>query len=257
MLDRIEAAFARERTFVADASHELRTPLAILKTELELALGRGRTNEELTDALRSAAEETDRLVALAEDLLVIARSDQGQLPIRREELRVGELLERRPRALRARAEREATSRSPPPTGCVLDADPLRLEQALGNLLDNALRHGGGQIELAAEARGGAVRLHVRDDGAGLPGRPRRLRALHPRRQRARPRRRRPRAGDRRRDRARPRRRGRRREPPRGGADVWIELPRVSPRDRAHRDLELRRRAGRRPRCRSSLVTSSS
>ena len=55
MLDRIEAAFTRERTFVADASHELRTPLAILKTELELALSRGRTNEELVDALRSAA----------------------------------------------------------------------------------------------------------------------------------------------------------------------------------------------------------
>ena len=79
----MEAAFARERTFVADASHELRTPLAILKTELELALRRGRTPEELTEALRSAAEETDRLVALAEDLLVIARSDQGRLPIRR------------------------------------------------------------------------------------------------------------------------------------------------------------------------------
>src|SRR5215204_3338845 len=94
MLDRIEAAFARERTFVADASHELRTPLAILKTELELALSRGRTNEELTEALRSASEETDRLVALAEDLLVIARSDQGRLPIRAEELRAAELLER-------------------------------------------------------------------------------------------------------------------------------------------------------------------
>ena len=94
MLDRVEAAFERERTFVADASHELRTPLAILKTELELALRRGRTNDELVEALRSAAEETDRLVALAEDLLVIARSDQGQLPIRREELRVAEVLQR-------------------------------------------------------------------------------------------------------------------------------------------------------------------
>ena len=162
MLDRIEAAFARERTFVADASHELRTPLAILKTELELALSRGRTNEELTDALRSASEETDRLVALAEDLLVIARSDQGQLPIRREELRVGELLER----VRDRHAPEATVVAA--DGLAVDADPLRLEQALGNLLDNARRHGGGQIELAAESLRGAVRFHVRDDGPGLP-----------------------------------------------------------------------------------------
>jgi two-component system OmpR family sensor kinase len=163
MLDRIEAAFARERTFVADASHELRTPLAILKTELELALGRGRTNEELTAALRSAAEETDRLVALAEDLLVIARSDQGQLPIRPRELRAAELLER----VRDRRAPGATI-EPGADGLVVRGDPLRLEQALGNLLDNALRYGGAAIELAAEDRNGVVRLHVRDDGPGLP-----------------------------------------------------------------------------------------
>jgi two-component system OmpR family sensor kinase len=163
MLDRIEAAFARERTFVADASHELRTPLAILKAELELALSRGRSNEELTEALRSAAEETDRLVALAEDLLVIARSDQGELPIRREELRVGALLE----AVRDRYAPAATIEAGA-AGLVMHADPLRLRQALGNLLDNAVRHGGAHVELAAEPRDGALRLHVRDDGPGIP-----------------------------------------------------------------------------------------
>ena len=169
MLDRIEAAFARERTFVADASHELRTPLAILKTELELALNRGRTPAELVDALRSAAEETDRLVALAEDLLVIARSDQGQLPIRRDELQAPELLEGvRDRFARRIAERDATVEVGAADGLRLDADPLRLQQALGNLLDNALRYGGRRVELSAEARSGAVRLHVRDDGEGFP-----------------------------------------------------------------------------------------
>jgi len=163
MLDRIEAAFQRERTFVADASHELRTPLSILRTELELALSRGRTNEELVAALRSASEETDRLVALAEDLLVIARSDQGELPIRAEELRAAELLER----VRDRRAPEATIAAGA-DGLVVHGDPLRLEQALGNLLDNARRYGGPPIELAAEARDGAVRLHVRDDGPGMP-----------------------------------------------------------------------------------------
>ena len=163
MLARIEAAFARERTFVADASHELRTPLAILKTELELALARGRTREELTAALRSAAEETDRLVALAEDLLVIARSDQGRLPIRAEELRAAEVLER----ARDRHAPEATV-DPGADGLVVRADPLRLEQALGNLLDNAKRYGGAEIALSAERRHGSVRLHVLDNGPGFP-----------------------------------------------------------------------------------------
>ncbi len=162
MLDRIEAAFERERSFVADASHELRTPLSILRTELELALSRGRSHEELVAALRSATEETDRLVALAEDLLVLARADQGQLPIRREELSAAELLER----VRDRHAPEATIE--PVGGLVLRADSLRLEQALGNLLDNARFHGGGEIVLGAERRDGAVRLHVRDDGPGFP-----------------------------------------------------------------------------------------
>ena len=83
MLARIEAGFERERAFTADASHELRTPLAILKSELELALREGRSPEELRAALESAAEETDRLVRLTEDLLAIARLEEGgRLPLR-------------------------------------------------------------------------------------------------------------------------------------------------------------------------------
>ena len=82
MLARIEEAFERERAFVADASHELRTPLAILKAELELALREGRSARSCRRRVRSAAEETDRLVALAEDLLVLARVEEGRLPVR-------------------------------------------------------------------------------------------------------------------------------------------------------------------------------
>jgi signal transduction histidine kinase len=75
MLDRLHTALTRERDFVADASHELRTPLALLKTELELALYRPRSPTETHAALAAALADTDRLVTLAEDLLLLARTD--------------------------------------------------------------------------------------------------------------------------------------------------------------------------------------
>ncbi|MBN1530470.1 MAG: HAMP domain-containing protein [Thermoleophilaceae bacterium] len=165
MLDRLEAALARERTFVADASHELRTPLAILKTELELAQRSARTAEELETALRSAAEETDRLAMLAEDLLVLARSDQGRLPIRRADVDVGELLERVRRRFAPAGMDLRISVEP---GLGAELDELRIEQALGNLVDNARRHGAGPIELSARRGAGGVELSVRDHGHGFP-----------------------------------------------------------------------------------------
>jgi signal transduction histidine kinase len=155
MLARLEEASTRERAFVADASHELRTPLAILKTELELALHEGRTVEELEAALRSAAEETDRLVALAEDLLVLARVEDGKLPVR-------------PVPLDAAAVLGRFGPVAAPAGLTVNADPERLQQALGNLVDNAHRHGGPHVELAAERVDSRVELHVRDDGPGFP-----------------------------------------------------------------------------------------
>jgi two-component system OmpR family sensor kinase len=169
MLSRLEGAFARERTFVSDASHELRTPLAILKTELELAMRAGRSPEELRAAVRSAAEETDRLSQLAEDLLVIARSDQGRLPVRLAEVDVAAMLEDVARRFEARVrEGGATLEAHVPEGLVVAADPLRLEQAVGNMVDNALRHGGRNIAMVADEQRDGVRVQVHDDGAGFP-----------------------------------------------------------------------------------------
>jgi two-component system OmpR family sensor kinase len=168
MLDRLEAGLQRERTFVADASHELRTPLAILGTELELADRPQRSAEDLRGAVRSAREEIDRLSRLAEDLLVIARFDQGRLPIARQPVELKALLERvRERFLHRanRAGREIAIDAP--AGPPVELDPFRIEQALGNLADNALRHGGGDVRLAARRDGGAAVLEVSDEGSGF------------------------------------------------------------------------------------------
>jgi heavy metal sensor kinase len=169
MLARLEGAFERERTFVSDASHELRTPLAILKAELELARRSARSPEELEAAIRSAAEETDRLSQLADDLLVVARAEEGRLPVHRTEISVEELLASvRERFAERCAVEERALRLAPGDGLMLRADRLRIEQALANMTENALRHGGGAICLAAFRAGGSVELHVTDEGPGFP-----------------------------------------------------------------------------------------
>jgi signal transduction histidine kinase len=170
MLERLLAAVEHERRFVADASHELRTPLALLRTELELALRRPRSHDELTDALRSAAEETERLSRLAEDLLLLARADQGTLPLRREIVPVGELLLSVAARFESRAEglHRRLDVRPGDTSADVEVDPVRVEQALTNLVDNALTYGAGPVELACEVSDHIVELHVRDEGDGFP-----------------------------------------------------------------------------------------
>ena len=168
MLARLQAAFEHERRFVADASHELRTPLALLRTELDLALRRPRSREELESALRSAAEETQRLSRLADDLLLIARADQGPLPMRREVVAAGDLLADAATRFASSSSSLGRDLLVEPTALHVDADPLRVGQALVNLVDNALTYGEGAVELAAEERDGLVELHVRDAGSGFP-----------------------------------------------------------------------------------------
>jgi signal transduction histidine kinase len=169
MLARLEHAVERERSFVADASHELRTPLAILKTEIELALRGERTADELRVALESAAEETDRLAELAEALLVIARAEGSNLPLATSEIKTAALLDgvrvRFDARVRASGRRIVVDDRSEAT---LVADRGLLERALDNLVENALRHGRGDIHLGATVQQRSVRLDVRDEGPGFP-----------------------------------------------------------------------------------------
>lgn len=169
MLDRLETALQRERDFVADAGHELRTPLALLRTELELALRQAQTSDELRAAVQRSSHEAERLSQLAEDLLLIARTDRGRLALRVEPVPVDALFA----AIRSRFDWRAAELGKALTairtdGLLVDADRLRLEQALANLVDNALRYGGNEITLAAASSDGRAELHVRDNGPGFP-----------------------------------------------------------------------------------------
>jgi two-component system, OmpR family, sensor kinase len=170
MLDRIEAAVARERRVVSDASHELRTPLTTLRAEVDLALMGDREKAELRAALESASEEAKRMSRIADDLLVLARADQGRLPMQPEPLAARDLLD--DAAGRARAGAEVRGRSITvgslPDGCTVRADRDRTAQALDNLITNALLYGEGTITLSARNHREQVELHVTDHGNGFP-----------------------------------------------------------------------------------------
>jgi signal transduction histidine kinase len=170
MLDRLRRSFERERRFVADASHELRTPVAVIRAELDAALRAGGHDEQVREALVAALEECDHLAQLAEDLLVVARAAEGELPMRRETVEVRPLLEGVRVRFGDRAREHGRGlRVDGGDGLRLDADEFRLRQALGNLVDNALRHGAGEIVLRARpgATDGAVELEVADHGPGF------------------------------------------------------------------------------------------
>jgi len=169
MLDRLAGSFARERRLLDNASHELRTPLAILKAELDLATSRDRPSDELLAALHSAQEETTHLVRLSEDLLIVSRAQAGDLPLQRREVPVDEVLRSavdhgRPRAMEAGLELVVQAA---PT--IASIDPVRIRQAVDDLLDNAIRHtpSGGIIRVCGSRTGGELRIAVKDSGPGF------------------------------------------------------------------------------------------
>ena len=168
MLDRLRRSFGRERQFVADASHELRTPVSVIKAELEGALRSGDYGPDVRDALVAALAECDQLALLAEDLLVLTAAGEGRLPVRAEDMPADEVLGHlrdRFADRAAHAGRRIVLQSD--EGLQIRADPLLLRQALGNLVDNSLRHGTGEIRVRARADDGALELDVSDSGAGF------------------------------------------------------------------------------------------
>jgi signal transduction histidine kinase len=169
MLDQLHEALDSERRFVDEASHELRTPLGVLKAEVDLALKEPRSRGELEAALRSIAQETDRLRRLAQDLLVLARSDRGRLPVHRTDVDVSSIIERVAAEFDDRAGREGVRLRVSGSTVRARVDADRLRQAVENLVDNALRHAGrgGRVEVRAELDGGRLRVVVSDSGPGF------------------------------------------------------------------------------------------
>jgi two-component system OmpR family sensor kinase len=169
MLSRLEAAFAAQRRFVADASHELRSPLGNLRGTIEVALRRRRGADEYREALSVALGEAERLSMLVDELLMLSRIDAKQF-----------VLDASPCDLAAIASNAVTAASPLQEGrdvrLRLDADRVaivadahRLRQVVDNLIHNALRHApaGSEVVVRTWSEDGHACLSVRDAGPGL------------------------------------------------------------------------------------------
>ena len=177
MSGRLEANEAARRQFLADVTHELRTPLAVLQSGIEAQLDgiHPRDDTHLTSLL----DETHVLTRVVEDLHTLALAGAGRLTLHRETLDTDTVVAdaRAAHGAAARA-REVTLAGPPsgvseaatPAGSV-DADPVRLQQVLGNLISNAVRHtpSGGTVTITVDGpEPGWVRFTVDDTGPGFP-----------------------------------------------------------------------------------------
>jgi signal transduction histidine kinase len=173
--DRLLSAVQAQRRFTADASHEFRTPLAIIQGDIEVALRRDRSPVEYRELLGSTLEEARRLIRIADDLLTLARSDSGVLPVEHEPLDIASIVTDLVKRYRSLGDGRVIEleRVPADGPATVAGDEGWIRQAVGNVLENAFRYAGegGHIRVSVRrierADGTAIRIEVEDDGPGI------------------------------------------------------------------------------------------
>jgi signal transduction histidine kinase len=169
MLDRLESGVRAQRRLVADASHDLRTPLAVMRTELEVALAGDDLPPPAVEVLTSAAEEVGRMTLMVDNLLALARVDQGRLELLRQP--VGLRTEADAAATRLGTLARAKGLTVEVTGAdhPVSADRERLAQVVTNLLDNAIKYTpAGRVVLTVWRTDAEAGITVSDTGPGIP-----------------------------------------------------------------------------------------
>jgi signal transduction histidine kinase len=175
LLERTSATISRQRLFVAAASHDLRTPIATLQAELELADDERSTRQELLTAVRAARADLASLTNLAAALLELAAAEPGGRPLVRSEVDLEALIASCLRRVAPVARQKSVLVEAATPHMTIRVDRVRMEQALTNLLMNAVTHGGagGQVDVWAAVdsgpgRTGKVSIEVLDRGPGVP-----------------------------------------------------------------------------------------
>jgi heavy metal sensor kinase len=170
LLDRLAAYHAQVSRFTADASHELRSPLAAMRAAVEVTLQQPRTAADYRDVLASLGEQCERLTALVNGLLLLARADTGEVTVRREMVDLSALAEEAAEMYEPLAEERGLAfRWECPPGAAVLGDAQRLRQLVTNLVDNAMKFtpSGGSVRLGVQRDGQNATLSVSDTGIGI------------------------------------------------------------------------------------------
>jgi two-component system, OmpR family, sensor kinase len=171
MLARLEAGFMSMSTFTANASHELRAPLALMRSEVDGALSRSRSQDEYKRVLMSLREEVEHLSRLSDQLLILARADAGALLPAKEPIDVADFLHETAARWEDVAKKHASRvEVAAPDHGRMEADSALLRRVVDNLIDNALRHTGKgtPVTLRGYAADGGWNVEVADQGPGVP-----------------------------------------------------------------------------------------
>ncbi len=170
MLESLDHTFARQRRFVADASHELRTPVAVIRSTTDVALLHASTQQEYISVLTNVNAEAERLSKLINDLLALARGDEGQTKFESEPVELDQLVD----IVAANAESLAADRGVTLQRGVLEpvtilADEARLIQMVMNLIDNAILYtnNGGIVTVSVVWRQAQACISIQDTGVGI------------------------------------------------------------------------------------------
>ncbi len=170
MLDRVERGVEDKRRLVADASHELRTPLAVMRLELDVSLREDELDPGARPVLESAREEADRMTRIVENLLTLARADDGRLQVLAREIDLRDVAAGAVEPLRGTADAHGARISTSGDAVEARGDPELLRQVVSNFVDNAIKYGGdgGAVEVRAWSSNGEAGVTVADFGPGIP-----------------------------------------------------------------------------------------